>query len=122
LLDVELYQPRSQGFSGTVPHRAQILCLNFRPWAFGQNYFASWHPFGKYLVWGLFDRHIGTSLPKKVPKQKSCPIPRKWVINDYPLAIKLYYSKKWEILYSITIKMTSAYKTFKQFFDFSNSL
>jgi hypothetical protein len=28
---------------------------------------------------------IGTLLPKKVPKQKAFPLPRKWVINDYPL-------------------------------------
>jgi hypothetical protein len=32
----------------------------YRPWAVGQNYFASWHPCGKYLVWGLFERHIDT--------------------------------------------------------------
>ena len=30
----------------------------FRIQAVGQNYFASWHPCGKYLVCGLFDRHI----------------------------------------------------------------
>jgi hypothetical protein len=37
--------------------------------------------------------------------QKTCPIPRKWVINDYPL-LNCITAKKWEILYSITIKMT----------------
>jgi hypothetical protein len=73
--------------------------------------------------------YIGTLPPKKVPKQKTCPTPRKWVINDYSL-LNCITAKKWEILYSITIKMTciigkrikTAYKTFKQFFDSSNIL
>ena len=43
------------------------------------------HPSGEHLVCGLFKRHIGTLLPKKVPKQKTCPIPRKQVICDYLL-------------------------------------
>ena len=45
----------------------------------------SLHPSGKHLVCGLFKRHIGTLLPKEVPKQKTCPIPRKRVICDYLL-------------------------------------
>ena len=80
--------------------------LNFRPWAVGQNYFASWHPCGKYLVWGLFERYIGTSLPKKSSQAKSCPIPRKWVINDYPL-LNCITAKIGKFYNSITIKMTS---------------
>jgi hypothetical protein len=58
------------------PGKSSVITI--RPWAVGQNYFASWHPCGKYLVWGLFERHIGTSLPKKSSQAKSCPIPRKW--------------------------------------------
>ena len=77
-----------------------------RPWAVGQNYFASWHPCGKYLVWGLFERYIGTSLPKKSSQAKSCPIPRKWVINDYPL-LNCITAKIGKFYNSITIKMTS---------------
>ena len=45
----------------------------------------SWHPSGQHLVCGLFERHIGTLLPKKVPKQKTCPITRKRMICDYLL-------------------------------------
>jgi hypothetical protein len=56
---------------------------------------------------------------KKFPSKNTEKIGDQWLSS-----IKLYYSKKWEILYSITIKMTCiiAYKTFKQFFDSSNSL
>ena len=48
----------------------------YRLWVVGQNDFASWHPCGKYLVCGLFERHIGTLLPRKVPKQRmnDCPL------------------------------------------------
>ena len=45
----------------------------------------SWHPFGEHLVCSLFERHIGTLPPKKVPKQKTCQILRKRVICDYLL-------------------------------------
>ena len=57
-----------------------------RPWAVGQNYFVSWHPSGEHLVFGLFERHIGILLPKKVPKQKTRQILRKRVICDYLLS------------------------------------
>jgi hypothetical protein len=43
------------------------------------------HVGSTWFVVYLKGRHIGTLLPKKVPKQKTCPILRKWVINDYPL-------------------------------------
>ena len=43
----------------------------------------SWHPSEKHLVYGLFKRHIGTLQPKKVPKPKTCPIPRKQLISHY---------------------------------------
>jgi hypothetical protein len=82
------------------------IVSHFRPWAVGQNYFASWDPCGKYLVWGLFERHIGTSLPKKSSQAKTCPIPRKWVINDYPL-LNCITAKIGNFYNSITIKMTS---------------
>jgi hypothetical protein len=39
---------------------------------------------------------IDAQLPQKVPKRKTYPTPRKWVINDYPLLTKC------ESLYSIT--------------------
>jgi hypothetical protein len=32
---------------------------------------------------------IDARLPQKVPKQKTCQTPRKWVINDYPQKIVL---------------------------------
>jgi hypothetical protein len=48
---------------------------------------------------------IGTLPPKKFPSKKTCPLPRKWAFNDYPL-LNCITAKKWEILYSITIKMT----------------
>ena len=37
----------------------------------------SWHPSREHLVCGLFERHIGTLPPKKVPKRKTCQILRK---------------------------------------------
>ena len=43
----------------------------------------SWHPSEKHLVYDLFERHIGTLQPKKVPKPKTCPIPRKQLICHY---------------------------------------
>jgi hypothetical protein len=72
---------------------------------------------------------MDTRLPQKVPKQTTCQTPRKWVISDYPL-LNCIIARKCEILYSITTKMTciirkltkTEYKTFKQFFDPSNSL
>jgi hypothetical protein len=48
---------------------------------------------------------IDAQLPQKVPKQKTCPTPRKWVISDYPL-LNCITARKCEILYSITTKMT----------------
>ena len=51
--------------------------------AVGENYFISWHSSEKHLVYGLFERHIGTLLPKKVPKLKTCPMPRKRLICHY---------------------------------------
>ena len=45
----------------------------------------SLHPSGEHLLCGLFKRHIGTLLSKKVPKQKTYQIPRKRVICDYLL-------------------------------------
>jgi hypothetical protein len=57
------------------------VTMTTRPWAVGQNYFASfvasWHPCGKYLVWGLFERHIGTLLLKKSSQAKKLPNPEK---------------------------------------------
>ena len=47
-----------------------------------RNVFA-WHPSEKHLVYGLFERHIGTLQPKNVPKPKTCPIPRKELICRY---------------------------------------
>ena len=40
---------------------------------------------------------------KKVPKQKTCPVLRKWVISDCPL-LNCITARKCEILYSITTK------------------
>ena len=74
----------------------------YRPWAVGQNNFVSWHPSRKHLVYGLFERHIGTLLPEKVPKQKTCQMLRKRVICYY-LLLKCTTAKKFEILNS-TIK------------------
>jgi hypothetical protein len=60
-----------------------------RPWALLAKIISlrpSWHPCGKYLICGLFERnyrYITTKL-KKFPSKKPCPLPRKWVINDYP--------------------------------------
>jgi hypothetical protein len=60
--------------------------------------------------WGidfLFFNHstIDAQLPQKVPKQKNCQTPRKWVISDYPLLLNCITARKCEILYSITTKM-----------------
>jgi hypothetical protein len=49
---------------------------------------------------------MDAQLPQKVPKQKTCQTPRKWVISDYPL-LNCIAPKKCEILYSIRTKMTS---------------
>jgi hypothetical protein len=40
---------------------------------------------GEYIFCGSIHSTIDAQLPKKVSKQKTCPIPRKWVISDYPL-------------------------------------
>ena len=62
----------------------------------GENYFVSWHPSEKHLVYGLFERLIGALLPKKVPKPKTCPIPRKQLICDDLVlnCITVYAAKK----------------------------
>ena len=85
-----------------------ISSRDIRPWAIGENYFISWHPFQKHLVYGLFERLIGTLLPKKVPKPKTCPIPRKRLICDFLVlnCITVYCSKKREIFKSTITKMT----------------
>ena len=41
------------------------------------------NPSSEHLVCDSFERHMGTLLPKKVPKQKTCLIPSKRVISDY---------------------------------------
>jgi hypothetical protein len=46
---------------------------------------------------------IDAQLPKKVPKQKTCPTPGKWVISDY-LLLNCISARKCEILYSFTKK------------------
>ena len=88
----------------------------------------SWHSSGDHLVCGLFERHIGTLPPKKVPKRKTCQILRKRVICDY-LLLNCITAKTFEILNSTITKTTCimrkstknyTYKTFKQFFYFSN--
>jgi hypothetical protein len=33
---------------------------------------------------------VDAQLPQKVPKQKTCQTPRKWVISDYPLLSPVY--------------------------------
>jgi hypothetical protein len=66
---------------------------------------------------------IDAQLPKKVPKQKTCPTPGKWVISDY-LLLNCISARKCEILYSFTKKRLASseslqkptYKTFKQLF------
>ena len=90
----------------------------------------SWHPSGKHLVCGLFERNIGALPPKKVPKRKTCQILRKWVICDYFLLIKFYYSKKIrnfefnnnknDLHHDKDHKKLHMAKTFKQFFYLSN--
>ena len=82
--------------------------INSRPWAIGLNYLISWHPSEKHLVYGLFERLIGTLLPKNVPKPKTCPIPRKRLICDYLVlnCITVYAAKKREIFKSTIAKMT----------------
>ena len=55
------------------------------------------------MVCGLFERHIGTLPPKKVPKRKTCQILRKRVICDY-LRLNCITAKKFEILNSTITK------------------
>ena len=60
--------------AGNVNVKCQVCCntlarTHTRPWAVGQNYFVSWHPSGKHLVYGLFERYIGILLPKKFPSK-----------------------------------------------------
>ena len=69
----------------------------------------SLHPSGEHLLCGLFVRHIGTLLPKKVPKQKTCPIPRKRVICDY-LLLNYITGKKYKISCSTITKTSSIIK------------
>ena len=69
------------GFAPSPTHSPN----SFGPTPVGQNYFVSWHPCGEHLVYGLFERHIGILLPKKVPKRKTCQILRKRGIFDYLL-------------------------------------
>jgi hypothetical protein len=64
---------------------------------------------------------IDAQLPQKVPKRKTCLIPRKWVISDYPLLNCITAKKMWKSLYSITTKSSESlqnptYKIFKEFF------
>ena len=65
----------------------------------------SWHPSGEHLVCGLFERHIGTLPPKKVPKRKTCQILRKRVICDY-LLLNYITAKRFEVLNSTMTKTT----------------
>jgi hypothetical protein len=39
----------------------------------------------EYIFCGSIHSTIDAQLPQKVPKQKTCQTPRKWVISDYPL-------------------------------------
>jgi hypothetical protein len=41
-------------------------------------------PWGIDFLWFKHST-IDARLPQKVPKQKTCQTPRKWVISDYPL-------------------------------------
>ena len=90
-------------------HFAANEYITLRPWAIGENYFIWWHPSEKHLVYGLFERLIGTVLPKKVPKPKTCPIPRKRLICDY-LVLNCITAKKREIFKSTITKMTCTMK------------
>jgi hypothetical protein len=72
---------------------------------------------------------MDTQLPQKVPKQKTCKTPRKWVISDYPLLncitqenVKFCIQLQQKGLASSESLHKTAYKAFKQFFDPSNSL
>ena len=82
--------------------------LCFRLWAIGGNYFILWHLSEKHLVYGLFERLIGTLLPKKVPRPKTCPVPSKQLICDYLVlnCITVDAAKKLEIFKSMITKMT----------------
>ena len=66
----------------------------------------SLHSSGEHLLCGLFVRHIGTLSPKKVAKQKTCPIPRKRLICDY-LLLNYITGKKCKISCSTITKTTS---------------
>ena len=91
---------------------SKVLCwkLANRPWAVGQNYFVSWHPCGEHWVCGIFERHIGVLLPKKVPKRKTCQILTKWGIFYY-LLLNCIIAKKFEILNSTITKTTCIMRT-----------
>ena len=65
----------------------------------------SLYPSREHLVCGLFKRHIAILLPKKVPKQKTCQILKKWVICDY-LLLNYITGKKCKILCSTKTKTT----------------
>ena len=64
----------------------------------------SWQPSKKHLAYGLFERHIGTLQPKKVPKPKTCPILRKQLIYRYVI-LNCITAKKCEILHWTITKM-----------------
>ena len=75
------------------------------------------------MVCGLFKRNINTLLPKKVPKQKTPPLPRKWVICDYLLQnyitvknVKFHIRQQQKRLALCERSQKTAYKTLKQFF------
>ena len=67
---------------------AAICCLRPLGQKVAKNAF-SLHPSVEHLVCGLFERHIGTLPPKKVPKRKTCQVLRKLVICDYYSACRI---------------------------------
>ena len=109
-----MYTPHPQPILSTctrhhdAPHVTHNTVLYLGPGPLGQkvakNAF-SWHPFGEHLVCGLFERHIGTLAPKKVPKRKTSLILRKRVICDY-LLLNCITAKTFEILNSAITKTT----------------
>jgi hypothetical protein len=72
---------------------------------------------------------IDAQLPQKVPKQKTCQTPRKWVISDYPLLncitarnVKFCIQLQQKLLASSeSVHKPHIRSSFKQFFDPSNS-
>ena len=86
-------------FLGIPLYLVSLFQEPYRPWAVSKNYFISWHPSEKHLVYGLFEGHIDTLLPKKVPKPKTCPILRKRLICHY-LILNYITAKNCDILHS----------------------